>query len=85
MKKSHLFWLVFIVATIFSYLIGISLTKDSFMNDVGRYQTYSSSNEIWEHDFKDSPQGIVVVFSIIVGLIVGGISTLFKPSSKDSN
>jgi len=83
MSKKKVFWIVFYIATIISFLIGISMIRESFLSAVGRDLTYSQSKSLWDYN-STGIQFLIFGGSIIVGLILGGIASALKSKSQEN-
>lgn len=78
MKKSKRFLIVFIIISLFSTIVGYILLKVSYMNHMEQYLDDYTANNLWENDLSTGVLGTVFSYSIVIGLIAGGISTLLK-------
>ncbi len=81
MKKSHIFLIVFLISAILSFLIANSIIRESFMSEVGRDLNYNDTKELWENN-SYGVHGILIIGSLIIGAILGGISTIFIRKDK---
>lgn len=82
MSKTKVFWIVFILATIISFLIGNSMIRESFLSAVGRDLTYNQSKSLWDGN-SGSIQFLIFGGSIVVGLILGGIASALKSNNQE--
>ncbi|MBI9070139.1 MAG: hypothetical protein JEY94_00985 [Melioribacteraceae bacterium] len=82
MSKTKVFWLVFIITTIISFIIGSSMVRESFLSAVGRDLSYSQSKSLWDGN-SGGIQFLIFGGSIVIGLILGGITSALKSKSQN--